>query len=249
MSHTLPQSGRIALVTGATRGIGNACALGLAKAGAHVIAVGRTKKALEALDDEIFAATGHHATLIPLDLTNFDELDQLTAALSTRFDRIDVLVHAAAILGPLSPVTHHETKDFERIIKVNFLATWRLIRALDPLLRLSDAGRALFFTTGQSVVDGRAFWGPYGASKAAVESLVRSWADEIEITPIRAAIINPGAMRTKMRAAAYPGEDPDTLPAPAEIVPLVLELADPTTEPAKNTVHFRDWKSQAAVQA
>jgi NAD(P)-dependent dehydrogenase (short-subunit alcohol dehydrogenase family) len=238
-----PQAGRIAFVTGASRGIGRACALGLAKAGAHVIACARTKASLEELDDEIFAATGQHATLIPYDLTDFDSTDRLTAVLTERFGRIDVLVHAAALLGALSPVTHHSPKDFERIMRVNFFASWRLIRALDPLLRGSPSARALFFTTGASVVEGRAFWGPYGASKAALESIVRAWADEIEITPIRAAIIDPGAMRTKMRASAYPGEDPESLPHPDAIVPLVLNLADPEQVPPKATVHFRDWQT------
>jgi NAD(P)-dependent dehydrogenase (short-subunit alcohol dehydrogenase family) len=237
-----PQTGRIAFVTGASRGIGRACALGLAKAGAHVIACARSKASLEELDDAIFAATGQHATLIPYDLTDFDSTDRLPQALSQRFGRIDVLVHAAALLGALSPVTHHEPKDFERIMRVNLFASWRLIRALDPLLRASSAARALFFTTGPSVVEGRAFWGPYGASKAALESLVRAWADEIEISSVRTAIIDPGAMRTKMRASAYPGEDPESLPHPDAIVPLVLNLADPEQMPPKTTVHFKDWQ-------
>ena len=239
------QAGRIALVTGASRGIGRACAIGLAQARAHVIACARTKSALEELDDAIFAATRRHATLIPFDLTDFDSVDRLTQALADRYGRIDVLVHAAAILGPLSPVTHHEVKDFERIMKVNFMASWRLIRALDPLLRLSSSGRALFFTTGDSVVEGRAFWGPYGASKAALESLVRAWADEIEITPIRTAIIDPGAMRTKMRASAYPGEDPESLPPPEAIIDLILTLADPNRTPSRATVHFKDAITRA----
>jgi NAD(P)-dependent dehydrogenase (short-subunit alcohol dehydrogenase family) len=247
MTPSPSQSDRIALVTGASRGIGRACALGLAKAGAHIIACARTKKSLEELDDDIFAATGSHATLIPFDLTDFDSTDRLTGVLTERFGRLDVLVHAAAILGPLSPVTHHEAKDFERIVKVNLLATWRLIRAMDPLLRDSSAGRALVFTTGGGVVSGRAFWGPYGATKAAVESLVRAWADEVEITPIRTCLIDPGAMRTKMRAAAYPGEDPDSLPDPSEIVPLILELSDAARVPAP-LVRFRDWQAQGVLQ-
>ena len=243
------QAGRIALITGASRGIGRACALGLARAGAQVIACARSKAGLEELDDEIFAATGQHATLIPFDITDGDAFDRLSAVLFERFGRIDVVVHAAAISGTLSPVTHHEPKDFDKIVAVNLSATWRLLRALEPLLRQSTAGRAIFFTTSDSVTAGRAFWGPYGATKAAVETLVRAWADEIEITPIRAALLSPGAMRTRMRASAYPGEDPQSLPHPNEIVPLILELADGDKVPPLETVSFPDWKMQVAETA
>ncbi len=241
------QQGRVALVTGASHGIGRACALGLARAGAQVIACGRSKAALEELDDEVFTATGRHATLIPFDLTDGDALDRLSAALFERFGRIDTLVHAAAILGTLSPVTHHSAKDFDRIVATNLTATWRLLRATEPLLRQSATGRAVFLTTGETVTKGRAFWGPYGATKAAMESLVRAWADEIEITPIRAAILAPGAMRTRMRASAFPGEDPQSLPHPDEIVPLMLELADPAKTPPVETVNFRDWRDKARL--
>ncbi len=243
------QNGRIALVTGASRGIGRACALALAKVGAQVIACGRSKAALEELDDEIIKATGQHATLIPFDITDNDAFDRLSSVLFERFGRIDVLVHAAAISGTLSPVTHHEPKDFDKVVAVNLGATWRLLRALEPLLRQSTAGRAIFLTTGTAVTQGRAFWGPYGATKAAMETLVRAWADEIEITPIRAAIVSPGAMRTRMRAAAYPGEDPETLPMPSEIAPLILELADPGKVPPLETISFPDWKLKAAQYA
>ncbi len=236
------QHGRIALVTGASRGIGRACALGLAKAGAQVIACGRSTANLEELDDEVFAATGQHATLIPFDITDGDAFDRLAAALFERFGRIDTLVHAAAIAGTLSPVTHHEPKDFDKIVAVNLTATWRMLRALEPLVRRSETARTIFLTTGGTVTHGRAFWGPYGATKAAMETLVRAWADELEITPLRAALLSPGAMRTRMRAAAYPGEDPMTLPHPDEIVPLVLELADPNRVPPLETVDFRKWR-------
>lgn len=243
----LSQQGRVALITGASRGIGRSCALGLAKAGAQVIACGRSKAALEELDDEVFAATGHHATLIPFDITDGDALDRLGGALFERFGRIDTLVHAAAVLGTLSPVTHHEPKDFDKVVAVNLTATWRLLRTLEPLLRRSTAGRAIFLTTGETVTKGRAFWGPYGATKAAMESLVRAWADEIEITPIRAAILAPGAVRTRMRASAFPGEDPMSLPHPDEIVPLMLDLADPARMPTLETVNFRDWREKAQL--
>ncbi len=243
------QTGRIALVTGASRGIGRACALALAKAGAQVIACGRSKAALEELDDEIIKATGQHATLIPFDITDNDAFDRLSSVLFERFGRIDVLVHAAAISGTLSPVTHHEPKDFDKVVAVNLGAIYRLLRALEPLLRQSTAGRAIFLTTGSSVTQGRAFWGPYGATKAAMETLVRAWADEIEITPIRAAIVSPGAMRTRMRAAAYPGEDPESVPLPTEIAPLILELAAPGRVPPLETVHFPDWKLKVVQHA
>jgi NAD(P)-dependent dehydrogenase (short-subunit alcohol dehydrogenase family) len=235
-----PQHGRVALVTGASRGIGRASALGLAKAGAHVIACARSQGALEELDDEIFQATGQHATLIPFDLIDGAALTRLSNALAQRFAKIDVFVHAAATLGTLSPVSHYEPKDFSRLIALNLGATHRLIGALEPMMRLSEAARGIFFTSGVATKP-RAFWGPYAASKAALEALVRTWADELEITNIRPAIVNPGAMRTRMRAEAYPGEDPNTLPAPEEIVPLILELADPAKVPTLDTIHFREW--------
>lgn len=244
----LPQHGRVALVTGASRGIGRACALGLAKAGAHVIACGRSKAGLEELDDEVFRATQDHATLIPFDITDGDAIDRLSGVLLERFGRIDTFVHAAAISGTLSPVTHHEPKDFDKVVAVNLTATWRLLRALEPLLRLSPSARAIFLTTGQTITTGRAFWGPYGATKAAMETLVRAWADELEITPVRAAILSPGGMRTRMRAAAFPGEDPMSLPHPDEVVPLLLELADPAAIPPVETVDFRTWSQARVVQ-
>jgi NAD(P)-dependent dehydrogenase (short-subunit alcohol dehydrogenase family) len=241
------QTGRIALVTGASRGIGRACALGLAKAGAQVIACARSKASLEELDDEVFAATGQHATLIPFDITDGDACDRLAAALYERFGRVDTLVHAAGILGTLSPVTHHEPKDFDKIVLTNLTASWRLMRSLELLLRQSETGRAVFFTTGPGITHGRAFWGPYGATKAALETLVRTWNDELEITKVRAALLSPGPVRTRMRAAAFPGEDPMSIPHPDEIVPLMLELADPARVPPGEVVDFRDWiKAQAS---
>lgn len=240
-SQDLSQQGRIAFVTGASRGIGKAAALGLAKAGAQIIAAARSKAALEELDDEVFAATGSHATLIPFDIADADALERLTGALLERFGRIDTLVHAAAILGTLTPVTQHSPKDFKKIVDVNFTATWNVMRAVEPLLRQSAAGRAIFMTTGAGITAGRAFWGPYGATKAAVESLVKAWADELEITTIRTALFSPGAVRTRMRASAFPGEDPMSLPHPDELVPLFLELADPSREPSREVIDFRDW--------
>ena len=240
-----PLSGRIALVTGATRGIGRACALALARAGAHVIATARTQGGLEELDDAILAATGHHATLVPLDLTNGDGMDQLGLAIHQRHARLDILVHAGAMLGGLWPVSHMDPKQWDRVVSVNLTSTYRLIRSLEPLLRQAEAGRAIFLTSGVAARP-RAFWGAYAATKAGLEALVRCWADEIEHTPIRAVIVDPSAMRTRMRAEAFPGEDPETLPDPSEIGPLVVELAQSNPGLPQQPVMFREWKAAKA---
>ena len=240
-----PLKNRIALVTGATRGIGQAVALGLAEAGAHVIALGRTQGALENLDDQIFAATGEHATLVPIDLRKPEELDPLGAAIHERWGRLDIVVGAAGVLGALTPVGHLDPKGWDMIMAVNLTANWRLIRSMDPLLRASDAARAIFFSSGVAQ-NHRAFWGAYAASKAGLDALVATYDDEMESTAVRAVSVNPGAMRTKMRAGAYPGEDPMTLPEPREIVPLIVELARPDREPPRREViSFRDWKAAA----
>jgi NAD(P)-dependent dehydrogenase (short-subunit alcohol dehydrogenase family) len=236
-----PLAGLIALVTGATRGIGRASALGLAEAGAHVIAVGRTQGALEALDDEILEITGERATLVPLDLTNGAGIDQLGGVIHQRWGRLDILVHAAGILGELTPASHIETKLWDRVLATNLTSAYRLIRSLEPLLRKSAAGRAVFLTSGAAVRP-RAFWSVYAASKAGLEGLVKSWADELENTPIRPVLLDPGAMRTAMRAKAFPGEEPESLPHPSEIAPLVVELARPDLSPAAR-VEFREWKA------
>jgi NAD(P)-dependent dehydrogenase (short-subunit alcohol dehydrogenase family) len=237
-----PLAGRIALVTGATRGIGRASALALAGAGAHVIATARTQGALEELDDAILAATGQHATLVPLDLINGDGLDQLGLAIHQRHARLDILVHSGAMLGGLWPVSHMDPQQWERVVSVNLTSTYRLIRSMEPLLRQSEAGRAIFLTSGVAARP-RAFWGAYAATKAGLEALVRCWADEIEHTDVRAVILDPSAMRTRMRAEAFPGEDPDTLPDPSEIGPLVVELALSNPGLPKDSVLFREWKA------
>jgi NAD(P)-dependent dehydrogenase (short-subunit alcohol dehydrogenase family) len=244
----LPLTDRIALVTGASRGIGRASALALAEAGAHVVAVARTQGGLEELDDEIRAKTGQSATLVPLDIADGDALDKLGFAIYERFKRLDILVHAAAILGPMTPVAHIEPKHWDRVLAVNVTATYRLIRTTEPLLRASAAGRAIVLTTGR-VARPKAFWGPYGATKAAVENLVRTWADELEQTTVRAALLDPGAMRTKMRAEAMPGEDPETLPDPAEIGPLIVELAQAKLGLPEANVVFAEWKAGKRVSA
>ena len=242
MTESLPLEGRIALVTGASRGIGRECALALANAGAHVVATARNQGALEELDDEIKAATGRSAVLVPLDLAQGDGIDALGLAIHQRFGRLDLLVHAAAILGGLTPVSHIDPPVWDRVMTANVTATYRLIRSTERLLRAAPAGRGIFLTTGR-VERPKAFWGAYGASKAAMEHLVRTWADELENTTVRAALVDPGAMRTKMRAEAMPGEDPMDLPHPSEIGPLIVELAQAELGLPKVNVRFDEWKS------
>ena len=242
----LPLKDRIALVTGASRGIGKAAALALANAGAHVVAVARTPGALEALDDEIRAATGQPATLVPMDIGEVEGLDQLGRAIHDRFGRLDVLVHAAALLGSLTPVSHIEPKHWDRLVAVNLTASFRLIRSVEPLLRASEHPRAIFLTSSRASAP-KAFWGSYGATKAAMEALVRTWADELEQTNIRAVLLDPGAMRTRMRAEAMPGEDPATLPDPSEIGPLIVELAQADLGLPTATVAFSTWKTAGTL--
>lgn len=218
-------SGRTALVTGASRGIGYFLALELAKRGAHVIAVARTVGGLEELDDEI-KALGNTATLVPLDLQDLSALDMLGSSINDRWGSLDILVANAGILGTISPVGHVEAKVFENVISTNLTSIWRLIRSVDPLLRRSDAGRAILMSSGVAHT-ARAFWAPYAASKAAVEVLGRSWADETRQMPLCVNSVNPGATRTAMRAKAMPGEDPETLPHPADVAAKIVKLADP----------------------
>jgi NAD(P)-dependent dehydrogenase (short-subunit alcohol dehydrogenase family) len=242
-----PLAGRIALVTGASRGIGRASALALAGAGARIIAVGRTQGALAELDDEVLALTGERATLAAMDLADGAAIDQLGLAIFERHARLDVLVHAAAMLGGLRPVAHIPPALWDKILAVNLTAIYRLIRSLEPLMRASDAGRAIFLTSGAAARP-TAFWGSYAATKAALEALVRSWADEVEVSPIRAVLLNPGAMRTRMRAEAFPGEEVESLVDPSEIGPLVVELAAAKElGPPSAPVRFSDWKRARAA--
>ena len=217
-------AGRIALVTGASRGIGRAVAKRYAEEGADLILSARTVGALEELDDEIRAISGKTSLLVPMDLHNFDTIDQLGAGLYERYGRLDVLVGNAAVLGQMSPLSHIDPKAWQDVIDVNLTANWRLIRSLDPLLRQSAAGRAIFVSSsvGREV---RAYWGAYAVSKAALEMLVGIYAKEVQQTNVRANIIDPGRTRTRMRAAAYPGEDPMTLRAPEEIMEPFVRLA------------------------
>lgn len=218
--------GRTALVTGATRGIGRALAVALAREGAHVIALGRTRGGLTEVDDEI-KALGGAVTLVKMDLRKGEEIDALGPTLFNRWDHLDILMANAAVLGPMSPLGHVSDAEWNEVIAVNLTANWRLIRTLDPLLRRAEAGRAVFLTSG-AASNSRAFTGTYAASKAGLEALVRSYAAEVVNTPLRVNIANPGGTRTSMRAKVYPGEDPMTLPTPEDIAAQIIELADPS---------------------
>ncbi|MBR46485.1 MAG: oxidoreductase [Rhodospirillaceae bacterium] len=218
--------GRIALVTGASRGIGRAVAKRFAAEGAQLILVARTSGALEEADDQVRAAGAAPAMLVPLDLRQGDLIDQMGAALHERYGRLDILVGNAAMLGGLFPVGHYSPDIWESVLAINLTANWRLIRSLDPLLRQSEAGRAMFVTSGVTEDEPPPFWAAYTASKAALEALVFTWAAELKRTNLKANIIDPGTAATKMRSEAFPGEDPATLAAPEDITDRFVELAD-----------------------
>ncbi|WP_026612653.1 SDR family NAD(P)-dependent oxidoreductase [Ensifer aridi] len=216
---------RIAVVTGASRGIGYFTALELAKAGAHVIACARTVGGLEELDDAI-KAVGGSATLVPFDLADMAAIDKLGGAINERWGKLDIMVANAGVLGTISPIGHVEAKVFEKVMAINVTATWRLIRSLEPLLTRSDAGRALLLSSS-AAHKCKPFWGPYSASKAAVEALARTWAYETQRLPLRVLSVDPGATRTAMRAQAMPGEDPETVPHPSEVAAALMPLLGP----------------------
>lgn len=218
-------TGRIALITGASRGIGYATALALGRAGAHVVAVARTVGGLEELDDEI-RADGGSATLVPLDLEDYEGIVRLGAALAERYGRLDILIGNAGILGPLSPLGHVEPKAWDKVLAVNVTANWHLIRAMDPLLRKSDAGRVVFLTSGVARKP-RAYWGPYAISKAALDALALTYAAETATTAVRVNLFSPGPTRTRMRATAMPGEDPSSLKPPERVAARILDLCRP----------------------
>ncbi len=218
-------TGKVALVTGASRGIGYFTALELAKAGAHVVACARTVGGLEDLDDAI-KALGGSATLVPFDLADMNAIDALGASIFERWGKLDILVANAGVLGVISPIGHIEAKVFEKVMTINVTATWRLIRSVDPLLTRSEAGRAVILSSA-AAHRCRPFWGAYSASKAAVEALSRTWAGETERTPLRVTSVDPGATRTAMRAQAVPGENPETLPHPSEVAKAMMPLLSP----------------------
>jgi NAD(P)-dependent dehydrogenase (short-subunit alcohol dehydrogenase family) len=243
-----PAAARVVLVTGASRGIGRAAALALAGEGAHVIALARTQGALEALDDEI-RALGGTATLVPLDLSDHDALDRLGGSIFERWGKLDGLLGNGGLLGPITPLPHASPKQFADVFSVNVAANFRLIRSLDPLLRAAPAGRAVFVTSGAaSRAATRAYWGLYASSKAALDLLARSYAAETITTAVRVMLVNPGPMRTRMRATAMPGEDPMTLPTPEDLAPKLLRLLAPEWEetgklydfPTDRVLTFRD---------
>jgi NAD(P)-dependent dehydrogenase (short-subunit alcohol dehydrogenase family) len=224
-----PLENRIALVTGASRGIGRAVAIELARQGAHVIALARTQGALEELDDEI-RKVGPEATLVPCDLKDFDALDRLGAAIHERWKKLDILVANAGALGPITPISHIDPPQWENALAVNVTANYRLIRSLDVLLRASDAGRAVFITSGAgNKADLSPYRAAYAVSKAALDALARTYAAETATTSqVKVMLSNPGPLRTRMRAAVAPGEDPMSLRTPEEYAPKVAALCAPT---------------------
>ncbi|TLP48900.1 SDR family NAD(P)-dependent oxidoreductase [Cohaesibacter sp. CAU 1516] len=236
--------GRIAVVTGASRGIGWQAALALAREGAHIIAIAKTVGALEELDDAIQAFNGS-TTLVPLDLMDYDGIDRLGAAIYERWGKLDILLGNAGLLGAITPLGHaNPTKDWDKVLGVNLTANWRLIRSLDPLLRQSDAGRALFMSSS-AAHKCKPFWGVYSVSKAGLEAMVRTYAGEIEQTNLKVNSFNPGGTRTGMRAKAIPGEDPMTVPHPSEVVPFIVDCLLPDCDKNGQLYDFptRSWKS------
>ncbi|WP_208441107.1 SDR family NAD(P)-dependent oxidoreductase [Bartonella raoultii] len=217
--------GCVALVTGASKGIGYHLALELAARGAHIIALARTVSGLTELDNQI-QKKGARATLVPLDLHHLENIDTLSVSIAKRWQKLDIMVANAGILGTLSPIAHTENMVFEDVFQINLISQWRLMKAVEPLLRQSDAGRAILLSSSVAHV-ARAFWGPYAASKAALETLARCWAEELKQTPIKINCVDPGATRTAMRAQAMPGEDPQTLPSPQEVAAKIVHLSSP----------------------
>ena len=239
---TKPLANRIALVTGASRGIGFATAKALAKAGAHIVATARTQGGLEELDDEI-QKEGGSTTLVPLNLTDSDGIARLGAGLHERYGKLDILVGNAGVLGPSSPVGHIELKTFNDVMAVNVSANFQLIRCMEPLLKQSDAGRAVFITSG-AANKATAYVSPYAASKAALETLARAWAQETANTKLRINLFNPGPVRTRMRATLMPGEDPATLETPEQIAEFIVPMCAPDwTETGK----FYDYTTRTLL--
>jgi NAD(P)-dependent dehydrogenase (short-subunit alcohol dehydrogenase family) len=237
---TKPLASRIALVTGGSRGIGYATALALAREGAHVVATARTPGGLEELDDAI-KAVGGTATLVPLEMRDSEGIARLAAALNERYGKLDILIGNAALVGSNSPLDHFQPKEWDEVIAVNVTANWHLIRAMDGLLRRSDAGRAVFLSSG-AASNPRAYRGLYATSKAALEALARVYADETKSTAVRVNIFNPGPTRTSMRAAVMPGEDPMTLPTPDVVAAAIVPLCLPSFQETGKVYDYRVGK-------
>jgi NAD(P)-dependent dehydrogenase (short-subunit alcohol dehydrogenase family) len=233
--------GHLALITGASRGIGRAVALEFARQGADIIAIARPRSqaALEGLDDEI-RALGQNCTLVPFDIRDGDAIDRLGASIHERWGKLDIFVGNAGVLGTLSPLGHIKPKDFQEVMDINVTANWRFIRSLDPLLKASDAGRVIIVSSGSSG-KAKAYWGAYMTSKAAVENLALTYSKENQITDIKTNVINPGPIKTMMRAKAMPGEDPSDLPTPDMIAPLFVELATPDCTHDGEVINFYQW--------
>ena len=225
MSSSAKDSQRVALVTGASRGIGRAVALALAEQNIHVLLLARTQGGLEDVYDEIVTSDGE-ATGVPMDLTDYDAIDRLGGVIAERWGKLDIFVGNAGILGPISPVAHMTPSEFEKTLAINVTSNARLIRALEPLLLASDAGRAVFLTSG-AAYSAKPFWGAYSTSKAAVDALVKSWANEQKNTSLKINLYSPGPVRTAMRAQAMPGENPSTLPTAEDVAPQIVSMCAP----------------------
>lgn len=234
---------KIAVVTGASRGIGYATCVALAKEGAHIIAIARTVGSLEALDDEIKSISGQSATLVPLDITDYEALDRLGGVIAEKYGKLDILIGNAATLGDITPISHLKPKVWQQLMDINVTANYRLIRSLDPLLRAADNGRAVFVGSSNIARDPRHFWGGYATSKAALECLVKTYALEIEKSNLRVNILNPGAIRTAMRARAVPGENPETLDTPQDLTPLILKICSADFQDNGKIVDYVKYKN------
>ena len=232
---------RLAVITGASRGIGRAVALGMAAEGAHVVLVARTVGGLEEVDDEI-RKVGGKATLVPLDLTDLAGIDRLGATIFERWGKLDILIGNAGSLGTLSPLSHLEPKDWDKTLAINVTANYRMIRSFEPLLKRSDAGRAIFVTSG-AAQKCQPYWGVYSVTKAALDAMVKTWAAELAKTSVRANLLSPGPTRTAMRKKAMPGEDPTTLTKPADLVPLFIEMSMPDYAKNGEIVRYEKAKS------
>lgn len=238
IANTKPLSGRIALITGASRGIGRAVSLALSDAGAHVVIAARRPSALEDLDDEI-QDRGGSSTLVQLDLREFDKVDAIGPSLYQRWGKLDILVGNAGILGPLSPLNHITEAAWQEVMDINVTANWHLIRSCDPLLRAADAGRAIFVSSRAADAH-KAYWGPYATSKAALEALVKTYARELANSNVRVNLVRPGPIATDMRSQAFPGEDPASINQPADIAPLFLKLASTEITANGETFTYED---------